>query len=151
MKISIGCDHGGYLLKEQVKKYLIDNKYDVIDCGCNSLDSVDYPVYAKAVCEMVQKGEAEFGVLVCTSGIGMSICANKYDKIRAALVINNDASLFSRMHNNCNVICLGSKYITSDDAFQYVNNFLNTKFEDGRHGRRVAMINNIINDQMKEK
>ncbi len=151
MKISIGSDHGGFVLKENVKKHLLDLKYDVIDCGCNSLDSVDYPVYAEKVCEKVQSHECEFGVLVCTSGIGMSICANKYDGIRAALVLNEDASKYSRMHNNCNVICLGAKYMNEDEANHYVDNFLNTLFEGGRHSRRVEMIDNIIKTQIEKE
>ena len=142
MKISIGCDHGGYLLKEDILHYLISKGYEVIDEGCYSLDRVDYPVYADKVCKRVQT-EADFGVLVCTSGIGMSICANKHQNIRGALVTNEDAAKFCRLHNNANVICLGAKYLSSSQACKFIDIFLATNFEGGRHKNRVDMINSL--------
>lgn len=139
MKISIGCDHGGFLLKEQVVQYL-KQKYEVQDYGCYSLDSCDYPVYAKKVANDVSKGISEFGVLICTTGIGMSITANKFKNVRAALVTNLESANLTRMHNNSNVICLGAKFTSYDEAIQYIEAFLTQKFEGGRHLRRVNQI-----------
>ena len=111
MKLSIASDHGGFLLKEEVLNYLKEKGYDVIDEGCYSQDRVDYPVFAVKVSDDVFDKKADFGILICTSGIGMSICANKHKGIRAALVMNEDAAKFSRLHNNANVICMGAKYL----------------------------------------
>ena len=142
MKISIASDHGGFLLKEEVRKYL-SQKYEVIDEGCYSADRVDYPVYADKVCVDMQNKKADVGVLICTSGIGMSICANKHKGIRAALVMNEDAAKFSRLHNDANLICMGAKYLNKDEACHFVEVFLSTEFEGGRHQNRVNMINNL--------
>ena len=142
MKISIGSDHGGYLLKEGLKEYLLKLGYDVIDRGCDSLESVHYPKYAKLVCDDCLNG-CDYGVLVCTTGIGMSISANKVKGIRAALVTNLDASILTRKHNNSNVICLGAKYTTLEDGKKYVKAFIDTEFEGGRHQVRVDMIKDI--------
>ncbi len=143
MRISIGSDHGGFLLKEQVRDYLIQEGYSVIDVGCNSLDSTDYPIYAHNVSSMVEKNEVDFGVLICTSGVGMSMCANKHKGVRAALISNEHDSIYSRLHNNANVICMGAKHVSFEDAKKYVNNFLKTEFEGGRHVRRVDMIDQV--------
>ncbi len=142
MKISIASDHGGFLLKEEVRKYL-SQKYEVIDEGCYSADRVDYPVYADKVCVDMQNKKADVGVLICTSGIGMSICANKHKGIRAALVMNEDAAKFSRLHNDANVICMGAKYLNKDEACHFIEVFLSTEFEGGRHQNRVNMINSL--------
>ena len=142
MKISIASDHGGFLLKEEVRKYLA-LKYEVIDEGCYSSDRVDYPLYADKVCVDMQNKKADVGVLICTSGIGMSICANKHKGIRAALVMNEDAAKFSRLHNDANVICMGAKYLNKDEACHFIEVFLSTEFEGGRHQNRVNMINNL--------
>lgn len=143
MKLSIGSDHGGFLLKEDVKNYLTNKGYDVIDEGCYSADRVDYPTYASKVSDDVYEKKADFGILICTSGIGMSICANKHKGIRAALVMNEDAAKFSRLHNNANVICMGAKYLNKDEACHFIEVFLETEFEGGRHEKRVEMINNL--------
>ncbi len=139
MRISIGSDHGGFNLKEQVVKYL-ETKYDVVDYGCQNLDSCDYPVYAKKVASDVSNKQSDFGVLICTTGIGMSITANKFKNVRAALVTNIESAHLTRMHNNSNVICLGAKFTTYDEAISYIEAFLNEKFEGGRHERRVNQI-----------
>lgn len=139
MRISIGCDHGGFNLKEQVVEYLKD-KYEIIDYGCYSLDSCDYPVYAKKVAQDVSNNESQFGILICTTGIGMSITANKYKGVRAALVTNLESAHLTRMHNNSNVICMGAKFTSYENAIQYIEAFLNEKFEGGRHQRRVDLI-----------
>lgn len=139
MKISIGCDHGGFELKEKVVKYL-ESKYEVVDYGCHSLESCDYPVFAKKVANDVSTGASEFGILICTTGIGMSITANKFANVRAALVTNIESAHLTRMHNNSNVICMGAKFTPYEEAIKYVNAFLNEKFEGGRHQRRVDQI-----------
>lgn len=139
MKIAIGSDHGGFDLKENLREYLISLGHDVIDCGCYSKDRVDYPVYCKKVCLEVQK-DARFGVLVCTTGIGMSICSNKYIGIRSALVMNLDQAKMTREHNDSNIICFGAKYVDSYLAKEALDLFLNTEFIGGRHEERVKMI-----------
>lgn len=140
MKISIGSDHGGFTLKEQVIKHLNELEYEVTDCGCFSLESCDYPIYAKKVAFDVSNENVDFGILICTTGIGMSITANKVKGVRAALVTNEDAAHLTRKHNNSNVICLGAKYTSYEDAIKYIDIFLNEKFEGGRHLRRVNLI-----------
>ena len=135
--LSIGSDHGGFALKEHLVKSLSDAGYTVLDKGPADTASVDYPAYAKAVCGDVNTGKADFGVLVCTSGIGMSIAANKIRGIRAALCLSEDAGKFSRLHNNANVLCLGAKYLTPELADSIAKTFLSTDFESGRHERRV--------------
>lgn len=139
MKIAIGSDHGGFLLKEEIKSFLNKEKIDFIDYGCDSTESVDYPVYAKKVAKSVSENECDFGVLVCTTGVGMSIVANKQKNVRAVLCTSIDVSHMSREHNNCNVLCLGSKYTTIENAKEYIKTFINTPFAGGRHLRRVNM------------
>ena len=145
MKISIGCDHGGFLLKEEIKNYLINKGVYVFDKGCYNLDRVDYPIYAKDVAVDVSKGITDFGVLVCTTGIGMSICANKVKGIRAALVSNEEASKLTREHNNSNVLCLGAKFTKKEEALRIVDIFLKQEFDGdinkkSRHIQRVNLI-----------
>ena len=145
MRISIGCDHGGYNLKEQVVKYLeskLENKQEieVVDYGCYGLDSCDYPVFAKKVANDVSNGESTFGILICTTGIGMSITANKFKNVRAALVTNIESAHLTRMHNNSNVICLGAKFTPYEEAIAYIEAFITEQFEGGRHQRRVSLI-----------
>ena len=141
MIISIASDHGGFQLKSQIVDYLNRKGYQVTDHGCPNIESVDYPEYANFVCEDMINKRCDFGVLVCTTGIGMSIYANKFKGIRAALVTNLDVSHLTRMHNDSNIICLGAKYTSPEDAFQFVEVFINEKFAGGRHERRVCMIN----------
>ena len=136
--LSIGSDHGGFALKAYLVKSLSDAGYTVLDKGPADTASVDYPDYAKAVCGDVNAGKADFGVLVCTSGIGMSIAANKIRGIRAALCLSEDAGKFSRLHNNANVICMGAKYVPAELAEKMVKIFAETEFEGGRHQRRVG-------------
>lgn len=137
MKISIASDHGGYELKSRMQEYLIGKGFDVIDRGPNSTQSVDYPDYAKIVSNDVANKNAEFGILICTSGIGMSIAANKVKGVRAALCHNVDSSKFSRLHNDANVICMGAKYVETELAKIMLDTFLTTPFEGGRHCCRV--------------
>lgn len=140
MKLSIGSDHGGFLLKQQVIDYLKKQNHEVIDYGCNSLDSCDYPIFAKAVAKDVSLEKVDFGILICTTGIGMSITANKFKGVRAALVTNLESAKLTRMHNNSNVICLGAKFTPYENAIEFIDAFLNEKFEGGRHERRVSLI-----------
>lgn len=139
MKISIGSDHGGFSLKQQLISYL-QNKYEIVDQGCYNLDSCDYPVFAKKVANDVANKESDFGILICTTGIGMSITANKFKGVRAALVTNLESANLTRMHNNSNIICLGAKFTPYEDAVKFVDAFLTQSFEGGRHLRRVNQI-----------
>ncbi len=143
MKLCIGCDHGGFLLKEDIKKYLISEKKEIIDFGCLNDERVDYPVYGLKVAQSVANGECDFGILICTTGIGMSIIANKVKGVRAALVTNLEAASLTREHNDSNVICLGAKYTTIEEAIKYVEKFINAKFSGGRHANRVNMIKEV--------
>lgn len=140
MRICIGSDHGGFDLKEQVKEYLVSLNIEVVDCGCFSKDSCDYPVFAHSVACKVSSGEIERGVLICTTGIGMSITANRYPGVRAALIANEDMCKMTRMHNDANILVMGAKYTTIDEAKKYVDIFLSTDFEGGRHERRINLI-----------
>lgn len=136
-KISIGCDHGATALKDALVKSLADG-FEIIDEGTFGTESVDYPDFAKKVCDSVKSGKADFGVLLCTTGIGMSIAANKVCGIRAALCHNEDCAKFSRLHNDANVICMGAKYVPAELADKMVRIFAETEFEGGRHLRRVG-------------
>lgn len=142
MRVSIGADHGGLLLRESIIKYLADSGYEITDHGTKNKESVDYPDYAKIVGEDITSGKSDFGVLVCTSGIGMSISANKIPGIRAALIYNEDAAEYARRHNNANIICVGEKYVTPYIGAKCVKTFLETPFEGGRHEKRLKKIEN---------
>jgi ribose 5-phosphate isomerase B len=143
MTISIGSDHGGYQLKEQLILALKEKGYKVIDQGCLGPESVDYPYYARRVARDVQSEISTKGILICTTGIGMSIVANKFKGIRAALIMNEDAAKLSRQHNDSNVICLGAKYTPFEIAIKYVLIFLEENFLGERHSRRVNMIKEV--------
>lgn len=140
MKISIGADHAGFGLKQHIKQKLEQMGYEVTDRGTASTESTDYPDYAVPVSRDVAEGRAERGVLVCSTGIGMSITANKVPGVRAALVMNEDAARLTRLHNDANVIALGARYTSEPEADRLVDIFLNTEFEGGRHTRRVGKI-----------
>ncbi len=136
-KFSIGCDHGAIELKDALVAKL-QNEFDITDHGTFSKDSVDYPDFAKAVCADVNEKRVDFGVLLCTTGIGMSMSANKVRGIRAALCHNEDCAKFTRLHNNANVLCMGAKYVPADLAEKILKIFATTEFEGGRHERRVC-------------
>lgn len=141
--IAIGSDHGGYELKEAIKKYLQENGYDFKDFGTNSTASVDYPTYGKAVADAVATGEYEKGILICGTGIGISISANKVKGIRCALCGDVFSAKATREHNNANVLALGARVIGEGLALEIVNTFLNTEFSnDQRHIRRIDLIEN---------
>ena len=139
-KICIASDHAGYDMKEKIKDFLINKDIPVIDLGPFTNASVDYPDYAKKVAKRVLLKKSDAGILVCGSGTGMSITANKFKGIRAAQCYNKKSTILSRLHNNANIICLGSRILKSKDAFNFVNYFLNTKFEGGRHQKRINKI-----------
>ena len=139
-KICIASDHAGYRLKEKIKDYLIDKSISVIDLGPFSENSVDYPDYAKKVAKRLILKKSEAGILVCGSGTGMSITANKFKGIRAAQCYSKLSTILSRQHNNSNIICLGSRMLKYKESLKYVTYFLNTKFEGGRHQTRINKI-----------
>ncbi len=136
-KIALGADHGGFELKEVLKKYLQERGVTITDFGTHSLESTDYPDYAQLVANSVVDRKAEIGVLVCTTGIGMSITANKVPGIRAAMVCDPEAASLTRRHNDANVLCLSGRFTSPDQAKKILDNFLNSQFEGGRHERRV--------------
>ena len=139
-KICIASDHAGYELKDKIKDFLIDKSISVIDLGPFSKDSVDYPDYAKKVAKRLILRKSDVGVLVCGSGTGMAITANKFKGIRAAQCYNKTSTILSRQHNNSNIICLGARMLKYKDAFKYVTYFLTTKFKSGRHQKRINKI-----------
>jgi ribose 5-phosphate isomerase B len=140
MRVALGADHAGYQLKDQIKLHLQQQGIDVRDEGTSSAESVDYPDYARAVAHDVSGRRADLGILVCGSGIGMAITANKVDGIRAANVSTEYEAQMSREHNNANVLALGARIINPDEAFRIVNKWLTTPFAGGRHERRVEKI-----------
>jgi ribose 5-phosphate isomerase B len=140
MTIAIGADHAGFALKEQLAEALRRAGHAVIDDGTNSTESTDYPDYAAAVGRSVADGTADRGILVCTTGVGMSIAANKINGVRAALAVNPEEVQLARRHNDANVLTLGARYTDTPAAAEYVKLFLDTPFEGGRHERRVEKI-----------
>ena len=139
-KICISSDHAGYQLKELIKVYLISKNVPIIDLGPLNSNSVDYPDFAKKVAKRITLKKSDAGILVCGSGTGMAITANKFKGIRAAQCYNKKSTILCRQHNNANVICLGSRMMKNKEAFNYVYYFLNTKFEGGRHKKRINKI-----------
>ena len=139
-KICIISDHAGFALKEKIKDFLVNKSISVIDLGPLSEVSVDYPDYAKKVAKRLILRKSDAGILVCGSGTGMAITANKFKGIRAAQCYNKSSTILSRQHNNSNIICLGSRLLKYKDAFKYVTYFLNTEFEGGRHQKRINKI-----------
>ncbi len=139
-KIWIASDHAGFRLKEKIKKYLIKKKISLIDLGPNDLKSVDYPDYAKKVSNRIKLKKNEAGILVCGSGTGMAISANKIKGIRAAVCYNKSSTSLSRQHNNANIIAIGSRLTKTKIALKLISVFMSTKFEGGRHLRRVKKI-----------
>ena len=147
-KIFIGADSAGFHLKEEIKAYLIGKGYDVTDCGTDSDASCHYPIFANAVCERVKSDlDGSFGILICGTGIGMSMCANKHKGIRAALCGDMYSAKFTRLHNNSNVLCIGALVTGAGVAKEIADIFLTTEFMGGRHETRVNMITEIENEQ----
>ena len=140
VRIAVGSDHGGFEYKEAVIKFLQSNNIDYIDVGTYSKDSCDYPVIAKKLCEKILSGEADRGILICGTGIGMSIAANKIKGIRAALCHDTFSARATRAHNNSNVLCMGERVIGECLALDIVDMWLKTDFEGGRHQKRIDML-----------
>ena len=145
MKIAIGCDHGGYLLKQDILIWMEEHDIDVEDVGCFSTESVDYPIYGEKVARLVASGACEKGIVICTTGIGISIAANKVKGIRAALCGDCYSAEMTRRHNDANILAMGARVLGPGLALKIVDTFLNTEFEGGRHARRIALISDIEN------
>ncbi len=143
MNIAIGSDHAGFELKQELLNYLTSNGFTLQDMGPNSADSVDYPDFAHKVAESVETGNTTLGILICGSGNGVCITANKHHGVRAALAWEPELASLARQHNNANVICLPARFISQDKAFQIVDAYLNSEFEGGRHENRVNKIETI--------
>ena len=146
MKIAIGCDHGGYLLKQDILIWLEEHDIDFEDVGCFSTESVDYPIYGEKVARLVASGACEKGIVICTTGIGISIAANKVRGIRCALCGDPLSASLTRRHNNANMLAMGAGIVGKNLAENIVDTFLNTQFEGGRHERRVNALMAIEND-----
>ena len=140
MNIALGCDHGGVALKKEIKQFLVSAGYEVHDVGCYSEESVDYPELADKVCAEIIEGRSACGILICGTGIGMSIAANRHRQIRAALCHESFTARMSREHNDANVLCLGARVLGVAIALDIVKVWLETKFAGGRHLRRITMM-----------
>lgn len=145
--IALGSDHAGFAMKEKMKAVIEELGLEFKDYGCFDENSVDYPVIAKAVCSAIKNGECEKGILICGTGVGMSIAANKVKGIRASLCGDTFSAKFTRLHNDSNVLCMGARVIGEDIAAEIIKTYLTTEFEGGRHARRVNLITEIENEQ----
>jgi ribose 5-phosphate isomerase B len=143
MKIMVGCDHGGFELKEKIVPHLKSLAHEVEDIGTHGLESVDYPCYAVKVARAVASGGVDRGILICGSGLGMCMTANRIPGSRAVQISEPYAAKMSRRHNDSNVLCLGGRFVGQDLALEIVNTWLNEPFEGGRHQRRVDMIDGL--------
>lgn len=143
--IAIGCDHGGLDIKNAVTEYLKESGIDYTDFGCDSPESVDYPVYAYRVAKAVADGTAQYGIICCGTGIGVSMAANKVKGIRAAVCTDEFCAEMTRRHNDANVLCMGGRVIDATKAVRLADIFLHTAFDGGRHTKRVQMITDIEN------
>ena len=140
VKIAIGSDHAGFELKQIIIEYLSSRNVDFVDCGTKNLDSVDYPDFAKKVADEVSNKDLVMGILVCGSGQGMAMTANRYKDVRAAICHNSDVAKVTREHNDANILCLGSRFIEEAEALKCVDVFLSTDFEGERHLKRINKI-----------
>ena len=147
MRVVLGSDHGGYETKLAAIEYLKENNIEYTDLGCYSLESVDYPSYGIKVGEAVRDNDDVVGIVVCTTGIGISISANKVKGVRCALCFNEKVAMMTRLHNNSNVLALPGAYLTKEEAKNIVKTFLNTDFEGGRPSRRVDIITDYDNNR----
>lgn len=147
--IAIGCDHGGYKLKEEIKKYLEEKEITYIDIGTYTEERTDYPIYAQKVAEKILNQECDKGILVCRSGAGMTIVANKFKGIRAANIHNEEEAKFAKADDNINVIALGGDYLTVNEAICIIRNWLGTEFKGGKYQERLEMITKIESENMK--
>ena len=143
VKIAIGNDHVAVEMKKHITKYLTDKGYDVVNFGTDSEERTDYPIYGKKVADAVASGECEYGILICGTGVGISLAANKVKGIRAVVCSEPYSAKLSRQHNNTNILAFGARVIGTATAEMIVDEFLNAKFEGGRHSKRVDMISAI--------
>lgn len=146
-KITIGSDHAGYHLKLQIIDHLREKGFEVIDVGTDSTASCDYPEFAHRVCKNIQNGVTELGILICGTGIGMSMAANKHRGIRAAACSDTFSARLTRQHNNANILCFGERVVGYGLACDLVDNFIETDFEGGKHARRVDLITAIEQEE----
>ena len=149
-KLVIGCDHAAVELKNQVIEHLKQRGFAVEDVGTYTADSCDYPVYAHKLCRKIQNGEFEMGILICGTGVGMSMAANKHKGIRAACCSDTFSARLTRLHNNANVLCFGARVVGMGLAFDLVDAFVDAEFEGGKHARRVDLITAIENGTMPD-
>lgn len=147
--IGIGSDHGGYKLKEEIKRYLDENGIKYKDFGCMSEERVDYPNIAKDVSMAVQEKKCDTGILICRSGLGMSIVANKFKGIRCTPCYNESTSKYAKLHNNANILAIGADEVSVNEAICILRMWLATEFEGGRHKHRIELIEEIENENMK--
>lgn len=147
--IAIASDHGGYALKEELKKYLEEKEIEYKDFGCDSTERTDYPVYAKAVAKSIQDKECDKGILICGTGFGMTMVANKFKGIRCASCWNEEVAKLLKAHNNANIIALPGRFINVSEAVVMIRAWLGTEFMGGRHSERLQMIEEIEKENMK--
>lgn len=143
-KIVIGSDHAGYEMKNAVIRHLCERGFTILDVGTDSTESCDYPIFADALCKKIQLGECELGILVCGTGIGMSIAANKHKGIRAACCSDTYSAKLTREHNDANVLCFGARVVGEGLGLDLVDIFVDTEYAGGKHARRVAMLDELI-------
>ena len=147
--IAIGADHGGYKLKEEIKRYLEEKEIEYIDVGTYSEERTDYPIFAEKVAEKIQSKECEQGILLCRSGYGMTVVANKFKGVRAASIHDEESAKFAKADDDINVITLGGDYLSTNQAICIIRNWLGTEFKGGRYEERLKMIEEIENSNMK--
>lgn len=145
LKIAIGSDHGGYDQKEVIINHLKEKGYEVVDVGTNSTASCNYPVYGEKVADLVANHDVDYGIVVCTSGEGICMSANKVKGVRCGIAYNDEVARLMRQHNDANVVAFGAKFMSDKDVIRRVDIFLSTEFEGGRHQKRVDLINLIEN------
>jgi len=150
IKIGLASDHGGFGLKEQLKQYIADKGYEVVDFGTHSEESVDYPQLGAAVPMAILNGEVDRGIIMCGSGIGISITANRFPGVRAALCWDHYTAKMCRLHNDANILAMGGRLITFERAVEMVDVYLETEFEGGRHQRRIDMIDEVAIEAWKK-
>ena len=148
-KLVIGCDHAAPELKAIVRDHLIERGFDVVDVGTHTTDSCNYPDYAHALCEKIQSGECELGILICGTGIGMSMAANKHKGIRAACCSDTFSARLTRLHNDANVLCFGARVVGQGLALDLADVFVDTEFEGGKHKTRIDMFAAFENGELK--
>ncbi len=147
--IAIGCDHGGYKLKQEIKKYLDEKEIKYNDVGCMNEERTDYPIYAKKVAKAIQSKECNVGILLCRSGYGMCVAANKFKGIRAASIFNEESAKYAKADDDINVITLGGDYLTLNECICIIRNWLGTEFKGGRYEERLKMLEKIEAENMK--